>query len=288
MEDRVHQRDFTTDEENPAAIHARHSTDDENPDSNPRRSTASLDPETPGSVSRPILEKSPPPVESYVVQIPKDQIYRVPSPRAAARYEKYIRNKPRNCGCCCCRCCWCLFAFIFIVLLVIGIAIGIFFIVVHPKTPNYSVENLSIEGFNLTTTQTLYPEFDVSVKANNPNKKIGFYYESGSSVTISHSNVELSNGSLPVFYQPIKNVTVFKVKLTGSLTLPTALSSTLKEEQNAGMVPLVLNIRVPVKLKIGSLHTWKFKVNVNCDIVVNNLSENSKIVSKSCGASLKL
>ncbi|XP_042513638.1 NDR1/HIN1-like protein 13 [Macadamia integrifolia] len=277
MADRIHPRNSATDEENPTP----------HPHGPP-----SL-PETPGSAaSRPMLEKPPPPPEgTYVVQLPKDQVYRVPSPRAAARYENYNLRKHRRCGGCCCRFFCCLFGFIVVLAILIGIAALVFWLVVKPKTPSYSVTNISIKGFNttqLTTSQTLSPEFDVTVSADNPNTKIGIYYEPKSSVKIYHSNLELSNGSLPVFYQPTQNITTFVVTMTGSVPLTTTLSSTLVAEQSAGKIPLVLDISVPAKLKIGAVKTWVFTVKVNCDIVVNSLTTNSNIVSKSCGVNLNI
>ncbi|XP_043725885.1 NDR1/HIN1-like protein 13 [Telopea speciosissima] len=273
-------------------VHHRNSnstTDEENPDPNLR--SPSL-PETPASsATRPMLEKPPPPPGTYVVQLPKDQIYKVPSPRAAVRYENYSIRKPRRCGGCCCRCFCCFFGFILILAILLGVAALVFYFVVKPQTPSYSVDKLSIKGFNMTqlaTSQSLSTEFDATVSADNPNTKIGIYYEPDSSVTIYHSNVKLSNGSVPVFYQPTQNVTNFVVTMTGTVPLTSTLSSTLIAEQNAGKIPLVLNINVPAKLKIGAVTTWVFTVKVTCNIVVNSLSVNSSIVSKSCSAKLNL
>ncbi|KAJ4977792.1 hypothetical protein NE237_008572 [Protea cynaroides] len=273
-------------------IHPRHSgsvTDEENPNPNVNLETFSVEQETPVSDTRPMLEKPITPSGTYVVQVPKDQIYRFPSPENAARYERYSRGKPRR-GCCC-RCFCCCFSFIVTLIVLIGIAALVFYLVVKPKAPSYSVSSISIVGFNLNqlTSQTLTPEFDVYVSADNPNTKIGIYYEPSSSVEIySSSNVKLSNGTVPVFYQPTQNVTVFEVIMKGTVPLTTALNSTLLQEQSAGKIPLELYCNVPVKLKIGSVSTWKITVKVTCNIVVNSLSTNSNIVSKSCSAKVNV
>ncbi|KAJ4978586.1 hypothetical protein NE237_009366 [Protea cynaroides] len=216
----------------------------------------------PISDTRPMLEKSRPPT-----------------------YESHNIGRPRRCGNRCCRCCCCCCAVLFTLIILFGIAVLIFYLVVKPKAPIYSVNNISIKGFNsnLMTTQTIYPEFDVSISANNPNTKIGIYYVPTSSVTIYSSTlVELSNGTLPVFYQPTQNVTVINVTMTGTVPLTMALSSTLEVEQNVEKIPLVLDSNVLVKLKIGSLNTQTYTIKVSCNIVVSSLSTNSNIVSKSC------
>ncbi|OVA03887.1 Late embryogenesis abundant protein [Macleaya cordata] len=236
-----------------------------------------------------VPEKPAPPVGTYVVQIPKDQIYRVPPPENAHRYQKYARRKHRRNPCCCCLC-WILGIIVLLILLT-AVAAGVFYLVFRPKEPNYSVENVSIKGINLTSSSdlTLSPEFDVTVRAENPNKKIGIYYEKGSSVVVSHSNIDLCSGVLPAFYQPTSNVTVFETALKGSgIKLTTTVYNELQEQQKKGKIPLGLDLKVPVKIKVGSVKTWTITAKVHCVITVNKLAMDSKIVSKDCGVGLKL
>jgi hypothetical protein len=99
-----------------------------------------------------------------------------------------------------------------------------------------SIDNITISGLNLTvaavtatttTTSvlTISPEFDVTVRVNNPNDKIGIYHRKDSSVEVYYSDVRLCNSVLPVFYQPSNNVTVFRMALKGSRI---ELTSTMK------------------------------------------------------------
>jgi hypothetical protein len=109
-----------------------------------------------------------------------------------------------------------------------------FYHVFKPDSPNYSIDNITISDLNLTavaatatTTSvlTVSPEFDVTVRADNPNDKIGIYYQKDSSVEVYYSDVRLCNRVLPVFYQPLNNVTVFRTALKGS---GIELTSTMK------------------------------------------------------------
>lgn len=232
--------------------------------------------------------KPAPPPGTYVIQVPKDQIYRVPPPENARLYKKH--QKPRR-SCCCCCLAWILGVLISLVLAA-AIAAGIFYLVVRPKIPKYSVDGLSIKGINLTSVQTnptLYPEFNVTVRAENPNKKIGIYYEKGSSVTVFYSDIDLCNGALPVFYQGRKNVTVFQTALTGNgIRLSDVVRGNLLTQQREGQIPLELDLRVPVRIKVGAVKTWKITVKVRCDLKVNDLTEDSRLVSKSCKVDVDL
>ncbi|KAK1315960.1 hypothetical protein QJS10_CPA05g00674 [Acorus calamus] len=77
------------------------------------------------------------------------------------------------------------------------------------------------QGFDLNSTSrpsdlTIDPEFDVTVRADNPNKKIGFYYGKRSSASVSFGPDVLCSGPIVSFYHGPKNVTVFKTSLIGS------------------------------------------------------------------------
>lgn len=231
---------------------------------------------------------SPPP-GTYVVKIPKDQIYRYPPPENARRYEKVAGKKSRSS--CCCRClCWTL-GLIALLVVLLAATVGVLYLVFRPKTPRYSIDDIAIRGFNLPSPSAISPEFDVTVRAQNPNDKIGIYYGRGSSVTVyySDSDVNLCNGDLPAFYQPSNNVTIIQTALKGSkILLTSAVNSALVSEQNQGNVPLTIYMKVPVKIKIGAVKTWTITVKVKCDVSVDSLTTSSKIVSSNCKKSVKL
>ncbi|KAJ0086574.1 hypothetical protein Patl1_08502 [Pistacia atlantica] len=58
---------------------------------------------------------------TYVVQIPKDQVYRVPPPENALIVERHDKEKAKSC----CSCCICCGVFIAIVVIAIGIMAAI-------------------------------------------------------------------------------------------------------------------------------------------------------------------
>ncbi|XP_057480058.1 NDR1/HIN1-like protein 13 [Actinidia eriantha] len=237
-------------------------------------------------MSKPSQSAPAQPAGTYVIQIPKDQIYRYPPPENAHRYQKYARREPRRS--CCRRClCWSL-GLLAALILLLAVSAGVLYLVFRPESPKYSVDDVSIRGFNLTSPSAVSPEFNVTIRAQNPNDKIGIYYQKGSSVTVYYSGINLCNGALPAFYQPSNNLTVFQTALKGStILLTSAVHSTLAAEEKRGEVPFRLNLKAPVKFKVGSVKTWTITVKVRCELTVDNLTASSKIVTKDCNYRVK-
>ncbi|KAL2322240.1 hypothetical protein Fmac_026619 [Flemingia macrophylla] len=225
-----------------------------------------------------------PPSGAYVVHVPKDQVHRLPPTEYSRRYGHCTRRQARRCGFCCCLC-W-FISLLLLLAVILAAAAAVFYFVVRPEAPDYSVEGVAVKGMNLTATSSvaaLSPEFYVSVRADNGNDKIGIYYEDGSSVEMFFNDARLCNGALPAFYQPSNNVTVFEMVLTGDgVELAASDQAALVKAVALRSVPLTLKLRAPVKIKVGFVKTWKITVKVDCDITVDQLTAQARIVNKDC------
>ncbi|TXG73399.1 hypothetical protein EZV62_001978 [Acer yangbiense] len=236
--------------------------------------------------SLPVSSPSPPSAGTYVIQIPKDQIYRVPPPDNALRYKHLSKPKSRKTRIR--RCCCCFFITLFVLLFLLAVSAAVFYFVFRPESPNYTVDNLSVKSFNLTSS-TVSPSLDFTLSAHNPNNKIGIYYLKPSSVKLYYKDLNLCNGFLPQFFQPRNNVTVFKTALTASaLELTTSVRNELIAAEKSGTVPFRVDVRAPVKLKVGSVKSWSINVKVKCDVTVDKLTAQSKILSKKCDYSVDI
>ncbi|TXG55623.1 hypothetical protein EZV62_020879 [Acer yangbiense] len=228
---------------------------------------------------------SPPP-STYIIKLPRDHIFRVPTPENAFHFEQLSRRNKKHSGCCLCS-----IVLSFFFLLLISASVISYFVIL-PKSPNYTINNVSIKSFNLTTVTSpslpphISPEFDITFTAVNPNNKIGIHYEKGSSVQVFYKNVNLFDGVLPPFFQPNKNVTVFKTVLEGNSAMAEMITSSVHDElvgaEKTGTVPLMVIVRAPVKFKLGSVKTWTMNFKVRCDVTVDKLTAKSKIQSKNC------
>lgn len=250
-----------------------------------------------GGMHRPTLSQdsmmskdsySGPPSGTYVIQVPKDQIYRVPPPENAHKYKLYTTRQNRRGRCR--RCCCATLGILILLIALLGAAVGVFYLIYHPKAPSFSVERVSVNGVNITsvTSETISPVFNVTIRAENPNKKIGIYYEQGSSVIVNYDKVKLCEGALLVFYQPPKNTTVFATKLAGGeIVLSSSDRDKLAGEQKNGRVPLKMTVELPVRVRVGSLKTWKLTAKAQCTVAISALTAKAKVVSKECSVSVK-
>ncbi|EOA27720.1 hypothetical protein CARUB_v10023872mg [Capsella rubella] len=226
--------------------------------------------------------KPAPPPSTYVIQVPKDQIYRIPPPENAHRLQYLSRKKPNRSRC---RCCICSFiALVFALIVLAGLSLAVLYLIYRPEAPKYYVEGFAVSGINLNSTSPISPRFNVTVRSRNGNGKIGvYYYGKGSSVDVYYKDVDLCNGVLPEFYQAEKNVTVVKLGLSGSkIQLTSGMRKEMRKEVSNKTLPFRLKIKAPVKIKVGSVKTWTMIVKVNCDLTVDKLTAPSRIVSRKC------
>lgn len=260
----------------------------------PQNATAIPKPVPPPPSGKPVPPppsgKPAPPPGTYIIKIPRDQVFRVPPPENARRYDEYIRRQNRRSGGCCCFC-W-IIKFIFILAVLLGIAAVTLFFVFRPEKPKYSINSITIRGINITSpssTTVISPEFNITVRADNPNDKIGIRYMTDSSAEIFYNDVKLCNGALPAFYQPSNNVTVFKSMLKGNeILLRSKDRRELLKAETKRKVPLTVMLEAPVKIKVGSVMTWKITVKVDCDVTVDKLTAQAKIVSRKCNHRVEL
>ncbi|XP_062183529.1 NDR1/HIN1-like protein 13 [Phragmites australis] len=232
-----------------------------------------------------------PPPGTYIIQVPKDQVLRVPPPDRARRYKKLAARPARR------RllrraCCFSCAAVILLVLLAAAFA-GAVYLIFRPRAPSFSVASLSIRGLDnltLSSSPTLSPELDAAVRADNSaNKKVGIDYRGGGEVAVSYSGIQLASGEWPAFYQAPRNVTVFSTSLSGKgVSFTDEQRKQLAMEQAAGAVPLTVEARVPVRLRLGKvLRTWTVDVKASCDVAVDKLAGNAAAGNRGCRVRVK-
>lgn len=197
-------------------------------------------------------------------------------------------NPPKKGRSCFCKCfCWTI-SILVLLLIILAAIVGILYLVFQPKLPKYSVDNLRISDLRLNFDLSLYAKFDVKISANNPNKKIGIYYEKGGKLSVLYSKTKLCEGFLPRFYQGHQNITKLNVSLTGQTQYGSTVMKALQEQQQTGRIPLDLEVDAPVAIKLGKLKLKKVRVLGQCLLVVDSLTANNQISIKASNCSFKL
>jgi len=204
-----------------------------------------------------------------------------PAPLRAPRRKRHSR---------CCRCvCWTLMVLIVLVI-ALGATAGIIYAVFRPKIPTFNVETLTVTRFDVnTTSMTVTDAFEVQVTAENPNRRIGVYYDGGEVKTF-FNGTELCSGAFPALYQGHRTTVRPLITLQGETRLDSAVAAQLVQQQQAGFVPLTVNARVPIRIKFGALKLWKMTGKARCDLVVDSLQAGTqlRIRSNSCSFKLKV
>ncbi|XP_061988181.1 NDR1/HIN1-like protein 6 [Rosa rugosa] len=227
---------------------------------------------------------------------PVDQQHRPPlglRPSQVARAIPVIPAEPkqpekRSSSSSCCRCiCWAL-SILLLVLIIIGATGGILYLIFRPKLPSYSVNSLKISDLRLNLDMSLYAKFDVKITANNPNKKIGIYYEQGGRLSVWYTNMRLCEGALPKFYQGHQNKTVLNVALTGQNQYGNTLMNALQQQQQTGSIPLDLKVDAPVAIQLGTLKLRKVRILGQCLLVADSLTANNFISIKANNCRFRL
>lgn len=215
----------------------------------------------------------------YIVQFPKDQVYRVPPRENALIVERY-RNTPKNNDvksrrCCCCSLrCWLTIAIILITIFaIVGIAIAILFFIFNPSGPTFAVNHFEFK--NVTGPQ----HYEISLRAKNPNQRLGIIYQSSEVYLIFEDN-EVATGKFPSLLEQGRHaMTQFNVDVIGKHPLPKRMKNT----------PLNFELDMNLCLRITAmrLSTWIMYANVVCKFKVTNLGSDTRILSQQCDTNFR-
>lgn len=226
---------------------------------------------------------------TYVVQIPRDQVYRVPPPENAKIVENHRQpdtQKKRKCTCCC----W-----VFSAILLIGILIGIIVLIIHtiyaPKSPEFSITNVHFKNVtqpsngqkNKSHPQAVVPQFEIDLKIVNVNERMDVSFGKGDNgiATLSFKNHEIGHGKYPSISQKPKDSTNSQFNLdAGKLTGD--FQKSLNDDKKP--IPMTLTINAPMEITSWA-KTLKKDVTVTCDFDVESVKGKSKIKSEDCQSS---
>ncbi|KAL5151823.1 NDR1/HIN1-like protein 6 [Glycine soja] len=187
-----------------------------------------------------------------------------------------------RCCCCCfsfCRCCIC--TIFIIIILLVGIGLALFYFI-KPKVPSYDIEHINVKSFDIRKESKVYTDVVIVVKADNPNEEIGLDYLENE-VGIMYVGSQLSSGQIPPFLQPGKNTTTVNVELKGENEFSVEMQNHFMEDQEKGNIPLLITVKLPIRIVINDLiHLRKVVVNLNCSVVIDKLEVNKspKILDK--------
>lgn len=239
------------------------------------------------------LQLAPPPnfrrpLETYVVQVPKDQIYRVPPPenaRIVEGYRKAAASPHRNKN----RPCLHYLIWIAIALVVVGIMVGITLAILYfsftPKSPVFSVSKLHVKHFKDGSP----PRYDITLKVRNPNEKMGIQYGSSEDdAKLNFWTKKLGWGTFPSLYQDKGESNIVQIKLNGheDQPVPPNVQRSMNDKKIKHQISLALNVKSKLLLNVWIFKMWKKDMDVKCNFRVSTMGDGTKILHQSCKTTL--
>ncbi|XP_029129604.1 NDR1/HIN1-like protein 6 [Cajanus cajan] len=212
---------------------------------------------------------------------PETYVLKNQSPFYGHKPARRSHRSSGGCGClslcCCCfgwcRCCLCIILFIIILLVALALC---FYYLLKPNIPSYDFESIDVVAFELRKENKVYTDVVVIVKADNPNKNIWLDYLENN-IGVIYSGSKLCSGQIPPFLQPGNNITTVKAELKGESQLSSEIESQFMEDQKEEKIPLLVVVRLPIRLVINDfIHLRKFVVHVNCSLVIDKVQPNKR------------
>ncbi|XP_057783779.1 NDR1/HIN1-like protein 13 [Salvia miltiorrhiza] len=231
--------------------------------------------------------------ETYVVQIPRDNVCRVPPPDHARIVEEHTRkaavkmSQPRRRRF---RCSLALPIFLIVIVATIAILTARATIF-RPIKPAFAVtrirgDNLVAPPSQKSNSTRRGPEFRVGIRADNRNPWMSVNYCGGGAATLDFKDKRIGQGKVPATISENEEGNAnFAVVLAGKGVA--ALPKDVKEKLTGEEVKLMeLSMDLTVEMR-SYLRNEQLKLQIFCDFKVrNSLAKNAKIILQNCATPL--
>lgn len=167
-----------------------------------------------------------------------------------------------------------------------GIVVLIIWLVLKPKPFEFSMEDASIHDFNLTDANHLNANFNLNIRAYNPNSKVSIYYDTMQMSVVYQDQTLATNAAQP-FFQGHKNVTYLKVRATAkTVALYGSLPRDLKLEKSSGDIELDVWIKARIRFKVGHWKSNHRTMKIFCSPILVHFSGSKNFERTPCGVEL--
>lgn len=231
-----------------------------------------------------LLTLPPPLGHAFIVQMPRDQIFRVPPPENAnlvKRFAKPLAKKRshRNFKACFP---WLYALVALFVILVLALVILQFFL--KPQSPELTVKNLVFKN-------STRPEYDISLIVKSPYQNIfTIIYEGAEDASVVYKGKTLAEGAFPAFEQgpnDARNVMLSFSSLKRN-SLPADLEKSLMGKKKMAPLEFTLMMEMPTRSKLLVIPaTRSSKISVKCEFTIDSLEARTKILAQKCPTSVQ-
>lgn len=167
-----------------------------------------------------------------------------------------------------------------VVLFVILLIVLITWAILHPRKPRFVLHDATVYAFNVSSDPGLLTStFQVTLASNNPNDKIGIYYDRlDVYATYRDQQITLST-RIPSLYEGHKDIDVWSPLIYGnSVPIAPYNSLALREDQSNGHVMVLIKINGRLRWKVGAFTSGGYHVHVTCPAYINFGSQSAGIL----------
>ncbi|CAN1814871.1 NDR1/HIN1-like protein 13 [Linum perenne] len=220
--------------------------------------------------------------KTYIVQMPKDQIFNIPPPEHAKIVEQHrdakSSGKATGNGCCTPRCLAYTFGFFIVIGAIIGISISINHALIKPKLPIIKVKSL-----NMKNNGGKLAQFDVVVTVKDDGR-MNISPDGNGDATLMYKTGDIAYGRFPglkLGSGASKSVSL-RLKSSKKTKFPKAVKASMADKKGKNPISVGLVMRIPVVLSASGVKSQSKEIDVHCKLRVKSLGSNKGIMSQEC------
>ncbi|CAI9774213.1 unnamed protein product [Fraxinus pennsylvanica] len=138
-------------------------------------------------------------------------------------------------------------------------------LILHPKKPQFSLKDVNIYQLNLSDSNLINSTVRLTLSSNNPNKKVGIYYDVLQVYASYKSQIITQETSLPPFYQGNEETNLLSAALDGyQIPVAPSFGYEVGRDQRIGKFVLTLKVIGRLRWKVGTWVSGRYRFNVNC------------------------
>ncbi|KAL5067600.1 hypothetical protein RYX36_018487 [Vicia faba] len=175
--------------------------------------------------------------------------------------------------CCCCNN---FITIIFnLIIILLGLIAFLFRLIIQPKVAKFTITNASLTQFSFTNNNTLNYNFDLDITIQNPNQKLGIYYDNIKTLAF-YEDARFGFQTLGTFFQHHKSTNFLNPVFIGQQVIPLSQDQILKFEKKKKDDVYGIDVKILLhgRFKLGVFKTGKVKPKVCCSLMVPLRSSN--------------
>ncbi|XP_043697704.1 NDR1/HIN1-like protein 1 [Telopea speciosissima] len=144
-------------------------------------------------------------------------------------------------------------------------AILLVWLILRPTKPQFTLQDVTVYQFNVTSPNYLTSSIQVTVQSRNPNDRIGIYYDK-MDIYATYRDQQITLPTLLLqTYEGHKDINVWSPFIYGnSVPIAPYLAASLNQDESSGYILIHVKIYGKLRWKVGTWVSDHYRINVNC------------------------